>query len=249
MYARIRTRARQIAARKPPPFFYADFPQVIAFSNHFFKTDPVVRSLLDFISIRLDENLGHGLKHAILVSLDAGSLMKIECDREGFPPDAAVRRLRIVQCAGLLHDMKRKEPEHAFAGSQYARQVLKSYPFSPHEIEDICRAIRNHEAFKRTIPLDTREGILVSDCLYDADKFRWGPDNFKDMVWDMMISLKIPLSQFMAHYPQSLEKIAAIKTTFRTLTGQKYGPQFIDAGLAIGGELYAVIQKNFSGYL
>ena len=32
-------------------------------------------------------------------------------------------------------------------------------------------------------------------------------------------------------------------------TGKKYGPQFIDLGLAIGKKLYGVIQAEFSDYL
>jgi hypothetical protein len=46
-----------------------------------------------------------------------------------------------------------------------------------------------------------------------------------------------------------MEKLETIKTTFRTDTGKKYGPQFIDLGLAIGEELFGVIRSEFSGYL
>ena len=50
----------------------------------------------------------------------------------------------------------------------------------------------------------------------------------------------------MARYPQGMEGLEKIKTTFRTPTGKKYGPRFIDLGLAIGEKLYAVIQSEFS---
>ena len=53
----------------------------------------------------------------------------------------------------------------------------------------------------------------------------------------------------MARYPQGMEGLEKIKTTFRTDTGKNYGPQFIDIGLAIGKELYEVIQSEFSEYL
>jgi hypothetical protein len=55
--------------------------------------------------------------------------------------------------------------------------------------------------------------------------------------------------EFMDGYSQGMEKIESIKATFRTATGQKYGPQFIDLGLAIGEELFAVIKTEFSAYL
>jgi hypothetical protein len=114
------------------------------------------------------------------------------------------------------------------------------------EIEDVCRAILNHEAFKKNIRIARPEGILVSDCLYDADKFRWGPDNFTDTLWDMISFYNPSLENFMARYPQGMAGLAKIKTTFRTETGKKYGPQFIDLGLAIGKKLYDVIHAEFS---
>jgi hypothetical protein len=36
-----------------------------------------------------------------------------------------------------------------------------------------------------------------------------------------------------------------IRGTFRTRTGRRYGPQFIDVGIAIGDELYQVLQTDF----
>ena len=92
----------------------------------------------------------------------------------------------------------------------------------------------------------TPEGAMASDCLYDADKFRWGPDNFTDTLWDMISFYNPPLTKFMARYPRGMEGLEKIKATFRTPTGKKYGPQFIDLGQAIGQKLYEVIQAEFS---
>jgi hypothetical protein len=58
-----------------------------------------------------------------------------------------------------------------------------------------------------------------------------------------------PLSKFMARYPQGMEGLEKIKTTFRTDTGKIYGPRFIDLGLAIGQKLYEVIQSEFKDAL
>ena len=55
--------------------------------------------------------------------------------------------------------------------------------------------------------------------------------------------------KFMELYPDGMEKIAKIKHTFRTGTGKKYGPQFIDIGLAIGEELFDVIHTEFADLL
>ena len=245
IYARLRERARQIVSTFPPPEFYRDHSLAYEFSKRFFKNDPEIRQLHEFVSDNLEDDYGHGLQHAIKVTIDAGALLYIEGQAAGYGSSVLERRMQIVQCAGLLHDIKRKKKEHAKLGAVLARKVLQDYPLAPDEIEDVCRAIHNHEAFKSNIHIDTSEGALVSDCLYDADKFRWGPDNFTDTLWDMISFYNPPLTKFMARYPQGMEGLEKIKSTFRTETGKKYGPQFIDLGLAIGQELYEVIRSEF----
>jgi len=245
----IRKRARQIALRFPLPDFYKDFAWANDLSGQFFKTDPVIAKLHAYVAEHLEDDFGHGLKHAEKVTLDAGALIFIECRHIGHSDDFTEQRVRVVQCAGLLHDIKRKEKDHAIKGSEYAGEILKDYSFSADEAEDICQAIRNHEAFKKLLKISTAEGVLVSDSLYDADKFRWGPDNFTDTVWDMVSFSQISLSKFIRLYPKGMESLEKIKTTFRTRTGKKYGPQFIDIGLAIGEELYEVIKTEFAQFL
>lgn len=252
-YVRIRKKARQIVFRFPSPDFYKDFSWAKDLSRQFFETDPVILQLRAFVAEHLEDDFGHGLEHAVKVTLDAGALMAAECEhslRTGKPGcQDQRRRVRVVQCAGLLHDMKRKEKDHAAAGAVYARKVLRYYPLSAEEVEDVSQAIRNHEAFKDTFAINTPEGLLVSDCLYDADKFRWGPDNFTDTVWEMVSFFKTPLPKFIDLYPKGMDKLASIRSTFRTRTGKQYGPQFIDIGLAVGQELYEVITTEFAHLL
>ena len=249
IYARLRERACQIVSTFPPPVFYQDQSRAYEFSKDFFKSDPAIKKLHGFVADHLEDNFGHGLQHAVKVTVDAGALLYIEGQNAGYGKSMLARRMRIVQCAGLLHDIKRKKKEHAKLGAAHARDILKDYPLSPDDIEDVSRAIHNHEAFKNEILINTAHGALVSDCLYDADKFRWGPDNFTDTLWDMISCYNPPLSKFMARYSQGMEGLEKIKSTFRTKTGKEYGPLFIDLGLAIGKKLYEVIQTEFSDCL
>ncbi|OQY57360.1 MAG: hypothetical protein B6245_17120 [Desulfobacteraceae bacterium 4572_88] len=255
IYVRIRKKARQIVFRFPPPDFYKDFSWAKDLSRQFFETDPVILQLRSFVTEHLEDDFGHGLDHAVKVTLDAGALMAVECEHSAKTGKHLCqnqrRRVRVVQCAGLLHDMKRKDKDHAAAGAAYARKVLCHYPLSAEEVEDVSQAIQNHEAFRDTLAISTRTpgGLLVSDCLYDADKFRWGPDNFTDTVWEMVSFFKTPLPKFIDLYPKGMDKLASIKDTFRTDTGKKYGPQFIDIGLAVGQELYEVIRTEFAHLL
>jgi hypothetical protein len=248
IYERLRARARQIVTTFPPPDFYQDQSQAHEYSRHVFETNPSIIRLHEFVADHLEDDFGHGLQHAVKVTIDAGALLYIEGQDAGYDRPLLERRVQIVQCAGLLHDIKRKKKEHAKLGAAQSRKILKDYPLGPDEIEDIYRAIHNHEAFKNNMLLTTSKGALVSDCLYDADKFRWGPDNFTDTLWDMISFYNPPLSQFIARYPQGMKGLEKIKSTFRTRTGKKYGPRIIDLGLAIGEKLYDVIQTEFSDF-
>ena len=249
IYERIRRRARRIVSRFPLPDFYADFPGAVRLSRRFFDEDPHVARLRAYVVALLDEDFGHGLDHAVKVTLDAGALAAIEWLRVGRERRSLCRRVRLAQMAGLLHDVRRKEPEHAVVGAETARIVLRRFPLSTPDVEDVAAAIRNHEAFKTPIPVDTPEGRLISDCLYDADKFRWGPDNFTDTVWDMVAFAGIPLREFMERYPRGMDMLARIERTFRTETGRRYGPGFIRAGLAIGWEIHRMIREEFGDEL
>ena len=249
IYHQIRQRARQIILRHPTPDFYHDHFPADEASRQFFDGDRVIKKLLSLVAETLEDDFGHGLMHAVKVSHDAGTLMVIEARQSSYDEDRLSRLVCLVQTAGLLHDIKRKTKDHSAHAAAHAKKLLKKYPFAAEEIENICAAIQNHEAFKDPLEADSPEGELISNCLYDADKFRWGPDNFHDTLWDMVSYFNPPLAKFMDGYPQGMEKLKTIKTTFRTATGKKYGPQFIDLGLAIGEELFGVIKSEFAGYL
>jgi hypothetical protein len=249
IYVRLRERARQIVAGFPLPDFYRDHAHALKYSRLYLKNDSVLIKLRQFVDDNLENDFGHGLHHAIKVTEDAGALMYIEGQAAGYAKAKLKRRISVVHCAGLLHDIKRKKKDHARRGAEYARRILKKYPLEQDEIDDVCHAIQNHEAFKEVIDIETPEGILVSDCLYDADKFRWGPDNFNHTLWDMISYYNPPLEKFMARYPEGMAGLEKIKATFRTETGKKYGPQFIDLGLAIGEKLHDVILAEFSEHL
>lgn len=246
IYARLRQHVRTLAAKLPLPDFYQNSQDAHLTSRHLFETHPLIAELRQFITLKLEDDYGHGLEHAVKVTLDSGALMYIEGLRLGYSEKKIHRKILLTQCAGLLHDIKRKSENHAVAGAGYARQILTTYPLWAHEIDDICCAIRNHEAFKHMDNTSRPESLVISDCLYDADKFRWGPDNFTDTVWKMVSYKDPPLSVFLAHYPKGIASIRKIKTTFRSKTGKKYGPQFIDMGLILGEQLFEFIQKEIN---
>jgi hypothetical protein len=249
IYAQIQQSVMEMAARYPLPDFCKDFPSENQFSRHLLETDATVAEVKQFVRQRLDDDFGHGMEHAVKVALDAGTLMVVEGKRWGLSRDSNHRRVLLAQCAGLFHDIRRKEKDHAGEGSIYAREVFSGYAFTDDEVNDIALAIANHEAFKDPIPIESVRGEILSNCLYDADKFRWGPDNFTHTLWQMVASYNPPLSKFLARYWKGMEGVARISHTFRTVTGKTYGPQFIEIGLAMGKDIFEMIRKDYSAYL
>jgi hypothetical protein len=248
IYQRIRAQALKIAAKYPPADFYQSYAEEIQHSADVFIQDALIIELRDFVQSTIENDFGHGMDHANKVAIDAGALIAIEGKRAECLPSRVAHLVRMAQCAGLFHDIRRKEENHARKSAEYAAEVLKTYDFANADVGDICVAIRNHEAFKDTEDAATLEGAMLSDCLYDADKFRWGPENFTHTVWDMVIFGKIPFQKFIMHYPKGVAFLEKIKPTFRSAAGKACGPQFIDLGLAIGRDLYGYIQTEFAEY-
>jgi len=246
VYDSIRKHARRIVSQFPIPGFYRNFPQETLWSRRNFKSDKTIISLRRQVAGNLNNDFGHGLKHAIRVALDIGVLMVVEGRRTGCTDALITSRITLGQCAALLHDIARGQKNHAEEGAAMAAKLLASHPISSRGKKDICLAIRDHEAFRKRIPIHTPQGVLLSDCLYDADKFRWGPDNFTDTVWRMVTFNRMPFKAFLRQYPKGMEGISRIRDTFRTHTGKAYGPEFIDLGLSIGNRLYATILEEYS---
>ncbi len=247
VYRELRERARRIVNASPLPRFYRECAEACAWSGNFFLTDPLIGRLRRFVGGRLSDEFGHGLRHATKVALDAGALVVLETDGSRRYEAGLARRVRSVQYAGLLHDIMRSSPDHAKAGADFARRLLHGFPLPAEEVEHICSAIGNHEAFRQVAAAASPAADLIDACLYDADKFRWGPDNFSDTIWDMLSYARIPLSTFVSRYPRGMETLAQIRETFRSGAGRRFGPEFIDIGIDIGWKLYEVIRSEFSG--
>jgi hypothetical protein len=245
VYQRLKDRTRQIAAKHPSPDFYRRYVMENGYALSHIATSPPLLSIRKLVAGQLGENLGHGFEHAEKVAIDAGALILIEGRAAGYSRFFMNRLLFLVQAAALLHDICRIEENHARKGAEKAREHLAGYPFTDVEVEQICRAIYNHEAFKETLPLPEPAGRLISDCLYDADKFRWGTDNFSHTLWDMLAFSKVPVADFVARFPDGMDTLKKIRGTFRTRTGKRFGPRFIDIGLAIGGELFEAMKTDF----
>jgi hypothetical protein len=237
IYERLQETAHRIALTQPHPAFYQRHAEIIRRVDGLLGTDGLIRRCRAF----LDESqleCAHGLCHCETVARDAGALVLIEAPAAGIGYGCAERLAITAALAGLLHDIKRKEQDHALRGSVEAGKILAGIGMDDRERGRITAAIKNHEAFKESFTPEDREARLVSDALYDADKFRWGPENFTVTLWLILEDRNTPPEALHRTFREKMDGIAKIKDTFRTETGRRYGPEIIDQGIVIGNAIY-----------
>lgn len=242
-YIEARELSQRIAIEVGSPRFYTERQADIEKSQAVFVGEPLIDEGLR-LAAGYGDCLGHGEPHIRKVAIDMGALVLIE-GTGNYGERDLLRLVFLAHLAGVLHDIKRPEKDHARRGAEEAARLLEKFPLQPEERQAVSQAISNHEAFQPYRNLGDPRAELLSNTLYDADKFRWGPDNFTETVWAMVVPRQIPLQVLMAHFLPGLEGIRKIRNTFRTHTGRHYGPDFIDRGLEIGRRLHETLTQNF----
>ncbi len=246
VYQKLQDTALKIARTLPRPAFYEEHTTLISLAEEVLQTHELIRKC----RTHLDESqleCAHGICHCEAVARDAGTIVLVEGRRRGFSQSMIEPLFTAAIIAGLLHDIKRREQDHAVRGSIEAEKILKALGVDERSRSHITYAIRNHEAFKTTCDLDDEGGCMVSDALYDADKFRWGPENFTGTLWLMVEANNTPPETLHKTFKEKMKGIERIKETFRTVTGKRYGPEFIDQGVMIGNAIYEEMSVMLRG--
>jgi hypothetical protein len=242
---RLQREAERIAARHRAPDFYIRFRAPMALARRLYFSHGEVVALREYVTPLLQESLGHGLFHCSRVGLDAATIICVEMEAARVERGRIDRLMVLGLMAGLLHDISRGEENHAEAGALEAEKVLARFSLTDDEIRSVARAIRNHEAF--TIPTRSRRPAfqLLSDSLYDGDKFRWGRDTFTHTLWHMMSHQGLTPRELIEKFPWGMSGIVRIVDTFRSTTGKHFGPEIIENGVAIGREIYRYLLQNY----
>lgn len=233
---------QESAAIKPEslPSFYTAMSAELASSRDTFFSHPMVLRCREDVLPFLNDEFGHGIDHSKKVAIEASALILGEAKAIGF--DAARRLALMAMLSGLLHDTCRLEGEHASRGAELSLLILRDYPLTDDEKQMIASAVRCHEAFSPPMDFGHAQTQLLADALYDADKFRWGPDNFMTTLWEICNYQDWSLEQILDRFPAGLEMVSAVQNTFRTSSGKIYGPEFIEQGLVMGRKIYQIIQ-------
>jgi hypothetical protein len=241
IYLQLKANALDTAKKIHKPSFYAKYADELASSFTYFSESTIIQKCRSYID-KAVLHPAHGVDHCEKVALEAGAIVQIEYKKRALTGIAMADLLLCVHLAGLLHDIKRIEDNHTIAGSIEAEKILNEFELSTRLMKYITAAIRNHEAFKEVLASEDEPARIISDALYDADKFRWGPDNFMTTLWLIIESAGTPVAELYSSFDEKMQGIRRIKNTFRTETGKKHGPEFIDLGIEIGDAIYKEMQ-------
>jgi hypothetical protein len=237
----MKNEAKVLAAKLDQPAFYTECAAEISHCNRNFFDNPVMLRLQEDVIPFLYDDASHGVYHAKKVAIEAGAI--VLCETRGEDVERNRHLSYLAQMSGLLHDTCRLEDDHAAKGAEVALMILNDYPITDRDKEIITFAISDHEAFRERRSTDDPEAEIVANALYDADKFRWGPDNFSTTLWEMCDYNELSVKEILELFPVGLEKIKEISTTFRTRTGQAFGPEFIEQGLSLAPAIYRRLKE------
>ncbi|HOJ27980.1 MAG TPA: hypothetical protein PL059_02800 [Spirochaetota bacterium] len=229
---------KSFAVTLPAPRFYADSYWYLAIA----KKISTVSSVIAYCAGCMRQKgsaLGHSYYHAEKVAIESAAIVL----KEKGISSQSIHLAMLALIAGFLHDYYREKKDHPAKAAEYVQAHLSHF-MPESDIDAISFAIRNHEAFKEYQMVDNSDIMLLSNALYDADKFRWGPDNFIYTIWDMIATMNIPIQDIIAHFPGGVAHINSIRYTFRSKTGMDYGPEFIDQGMLIAEKLLQFLQNN-----
>lgn len=117
-------------------------------------------------------------KHDMPHFIEVGKIMEMENEKE----DLGYSR-EVIWAASLLHDLGKSvqykdETPHHIAGQEIARTILRECDYSDSDIEDICKAIKEHSGF------DKKMGL--SELLRKSDKLSrrcFECKAYKDCKW------------------------------------------------------------------
>lgn len=240
----LKRRAKDLAASRPQPSFYRDCADELGYAKDFFFDNPLILRMQGDALGYLDEACGLGVEHAKKVAVEAAAIVLAE--PSGLNPDDRRRLAVLAELAGLLHDALRHEDDHAERGADLCMRILRGYPVSAEERLWIAQAVAAHESPQSPRINGPEAASLLAAAVYDADKFRYGPDIFATTLWELCECDEWTLEEIAARFAEGPRLAREFSGTFRTHEGRRYGPQIIAEGLSQAEELTRMLERTLA---
>ncbi|MBA4356745.1 MAG: hypothetical protein C0405_03345, partial [Desulfovibrio sp.] len=218
----LKRRARDLAGSRAQSAFSLECAEELTHAGDIFFDHPLLLRLQGDALGYLNEACGLGVEHGKRVAMDAAALVLAE--PSGLSPDERRRLAVLAEMAGLLHDALRHEDNHAEKGADLCLRILRGYAISPEERLWIAGAVARHEDGDPQ-PGDAPESArLLAEAVHDADAFRFGPDIFATILWELCECDEWPLERIAGQFPEGLRRARGLADSFRTEGGRRYGP-------------------------
>lgn len=228
----LRNEAKKRAKDLPVTAFYLDHATEVSYAWELFFDHPLMRRLQDDCLTFLYDDAMFGIEHSKKVAQEAAAIVMAE--DAGLETDRKKHLALLASIAGMLHDLQRGEDDHAHRSAEAVPDLLKGYPLTAEDVVLITRAVDGHE--QRTDPGDYADPSerLLCQALYDADKFRFGPDIFCTTMWLFCDYTSWSLAEMAGQFPKGISVAKTIVPTLRTDIGRSYGSELIEQGIKLG---------------
>ena len=240
----MKRRAKDLSAARPHQPYFHDLANELAHAKDIFFDNSMVLHMQGDALVFLDEACGLGVEHAKKVAVDTAALILAE--PSGLNQDERRRMAILAELAGLLHDATRHEEDHAAQGADLAMRLLRGYAISSEERLWVAQAIAEHENPNGSAPIGPEPALLLAAALYDADKFRYGPDIFATTLWELCECDEARLEDIALIFPEGPRKARGYIDTFRTVEGRRHGPQLLAEGLSLAEELTRMLERTLA---
>ncbi len=229
---KLKSTAKKLAKRLPAAAFYQDHATEVEFAWDLFFDHPMILKLQqDSLTFLYDDYL-FGIEHSKKVAQDAAAIVLAE--KSDLSQNEKRHLALLAQLAGILHDIQHDEDNHALRSADATAIVLKGYNLAQNDIKLIGKAIAGHENLVDPGDYPDPSTKLLCQALYDADKFRFGPDIFATTMWLFCDYESWSLAELAGQFPKGILAAKAAKHIFRTTVGKNYGPEIIEQGIGLG---------------
>ena len=225
---RFRDDACRLAQTLPRPRFATSFAREIEAARMAFFYETLISRLRDEALTFLYDDFGFGIEHSKAVAVDAAAIVLAETS--AWLREDSRRMALLALLAGILHDATRLDEDGEAKAGELSRSILAHYPLTDGERDMVAWAIRDHEIREGYAPPHDPRAALLSAALYDADKFRYGPDIYVTSLWEFCDYEDMP-AQYAVNCLEAAERrLPDLAGTFRSRPGRAFGEEYLECG-------------------